>query len=212
VTIDYSTTDVSAKSGVEYQGGTNILAFAAKETTQFLRFPIANDGTKSPRKSFRITLKSSTPGVLGLPSTALVNIFDNDPGVQFQRNRYWVRETDSTIDPQIVRGNDLDLKPFTVEYSTGDLTATHGQHFTAAQGTISFGAGELLQSLSIPIVGQVGGADLRFTVTLTNPSDAVPLGTNASTTVTILDTSESRTHFFESIAAAPNRSFGGYAQ
>ena len=62
----------------------------------------------------------------------------------------------------------------TVAYATTAGTATAGSDFTAASGTLVFAPGETSKTVPVPIVGDtVGEPDETFTLTLSNPVNAV---------------------------------------
>jgi hypothetical protein len=74
----------------------------------------------------------------------------------------------------------------TVQYATADGTALAGRNYAAQAGTVTFGPGEILKTISIPLLDdQSYGGGGQFTVTLSNPAGAsIGVATN---TVTIAD-------------------------
>lgn len=57
----------------------------------------------------------------------------------------------------------------TVDCATSDGTATAGEDYTAASGTLTFTAGQQQQSVSVPLLNDATGGE-TFTLTLSNPS------------------------------------------
>jgi polyhydroxybutyrate depolymerase len=116
-----------------------------------------------------------------------VTILDNDPGVGFDRATYttaWGQGTDFTV--IVVRGNDVFLGPFTIDYTTTNSSAVAGQDYKATSGILAFGTNETVKAINIPLLqnrASAGGAK-TFRVLLSNPTSGVALGT-ASTTVSI---------------------------
>ena len=207
VSVDYATTDQSAKSGLDYAGVTNTLFFAAGEKVKTFTVPIFNDGMKDTSKSFRVTLVNPTNQVLGTPKTATVTILDNDPGVQFEFNRYWVRETDGALTVQVFRGNAGALAPFTVDFATSDLTATNGRDYLATSGTLAFAQGEMVKPVTVPILYHAGlKPDRQCKLSLSNATGGVALGANTAATITILDTTGLKPHRFDGVAVLPDGS------
>ena len=81
--------------------------------------------------------------------------------------------------------------PVTVNFQTADGTATAGQDYTATSGTLSFPAGALIQTISIPVLSDADAAesDENFTVTLSTPVSGTISGTGIGTgTITALNT------------------------
>jgi hypothetical protein len=207
VSVNYTTTDLTAKSGLDYTGVTNTLFFASGERVRTFTVPILVDGLKESSETFRVTLSNPTNQVLGAQKTATVTIVDNDAGVQFQpRNRYWIGENEGALTLTVVRGNDGNAGPFTVDFATADLTATNGVDYTGTNGTLSFAQGEMAKSLTVPIrYDEQPKADRQFKVTLANPTGGTVLGTYSTATVTIMDTAGMRPHRFGAIAVLPDR-------
>jgi dienelactone hydrolase len=208
VTVDCATSDVTATNGVDYVGVTNTLSFAAGEKVKRFAVPIFNDSLKEANKTFRLTLSNPTGGgVLGARKTATVTIVDNDPGVQFELRQYCIREDAGALTVRVLRGNDVDHPPFTVEFATADLTATAGQDYTETKGTLVFAAGEDVKTVTVPIrsddVVETNGV---FQLILTNASAGVTVGPKASARVTIVDTTGLVPHRFDGLTVLPDRS------
>jgi poly(3-hydroxybutyrate) depolymerase len=185
--LDYASGNVTAASGVDYTGTTNTLAFAPGEMTRLISIPILNDGITEATKTFRVTLSNPTGGLLGTRTTTTVSILDNDPRLGFESASYSVWEGAGEINLIVLRGDDWNLGPITVDYVMSDLTATAGSDYQALSGTLEFQANETVKSLAIPIYRDalVEGAQ-TFRVTLSNPTGGVTLG-RTITTVTIQD-------------------------
>ncbi len=188
--MDFATTDLTATNGLDYVGINDTLFFAPGEKVKVVTVPILNDGINEPAKTFRVTLSNPTGGaVLGSRTTATVSIGDNDPGVGFELGRYSVWENAGTIAVTVLRGNNVDLGPITIDYATSNLTAMAGQDYEAVSGTLAFNQNETVKTIPIPILrnGSVSN-NTSFIVTLSNLSGGATLA-RASTTVNILDAS-----------------------
>jgi len=205
VTVDYATADVTATNGVDYVGVTNTLPFAAGEKVKLFTVPILNDALKEPSRSFRLTLSNPTGGgVLGAARTATVAVVDNDPGVKFERSAYWVYENEGLLTVKVVRGSDVDLPAFTVDYATKDLTAVAGLDYLETNGTLAFAEGDVFKTLSVPILwNRPLEQDRVFTLILSNPSPGMVLWP-PSTRITVLDATGE--HRFERVGVLPDRS------
>jgi len=206
VTVDFATADSTALAGQDYTVTNGMLGFAAGERLKLVTIPILNDGLKEPNKTFRFYLTNATGVVLGSPKTATITIVDNDPGVQFDYNKYWIRENEGLLTVKVVRGNDVDLPPFSVDYATSNLTAVAGEDYTDTKGTLTFAQGETFKMLNVPILcNQTSKSDRQFKLTLSNPSAGVVLGTSTEATNVVLDVTGMTAHRFDRIAVLPDR-------
>jgi len=194
ITVDFATSDLTARNGLDYTGTTNTLSFAPGDTVKVVSVPILNDGVKEPNKTFRVTLSNPRGGaVLGSGTTATVTIVDNDPGVSFELSSYPVWENAGNVALIVLRGNDVALGPITVDYATADLTAVAGVDYQAVSNTLAFGQNETMKTIIIPILRDVLVTnDRRFRVTLSNPTGGAALGI-ASTIVNITNAPEAGT-------------------
>jgi len=208
VSVDYFTTDLTAIKALDYTGVTNTLFFAAGEKVQTFTVPILNDSLKENSKSFRLTLSNPTNQFLGSQKIVTITILDNDPGVQFEFNQYWVQENEGALTVKVLRGNDVALPLFTVDFATTNLTALAGQDYTETRGTLTFAAGETVKPITVPITyDEVQEADETFKLTLlTNGNEEIVLGPNKTATSTLLDTTGWRPHRFARIALLPDPS------
>ncbi|MDX6269981.1 MAG: large repetitive protein [Acidobacteriota bacterium] len=79
--------------------------------------------------------------------------------------------------------------PVSVDFATADGTATAaGGDYTPTSGTLNFAAGQTLQTISVPVLGNGDTSDENFTVTLSNPVNSV-LGATVTATGTITEAS-----------------------
>lgn len=206
VSVDFATSDLTATNGLDYTSVTNTLFFAPGEKVQTFTIPILNDGLKESSETFRVTLSNPTNQVLGAQKIATVTIRDNDAGVQFQPfNLYRVAENEGARTLTVVRGNDGNLGPITVDYATSNMTATAGGDYVATNGTLKFAQGEMVKTLTLPILyDEVPEADEQFKVTLSNPTGGAELGPYATATLVILDITNSPPHRLDSVAVQPD--------
>jgi dienelactone hydrolase len=108
---------------------------------------------------------------------------------------------------RILRGSDVALPPFAVDYATTNLTAIAGEDYTETRGTLEFATGETTKLLTISIThDEAAEQDETLTVTLSNPTGLAVLGEFTKATVTILNTTGMAAHRFDRIAVLPDRS------
>jgi hypothetical protein len=143
VTVDWATTELTATNGVDYTGTTNTLSFGPTERFKLVRVPILNDGLKEANKTFRVSLSNLVGATLGSQWATTVTILDNDLGLGFELGSYSVWEGAGAVNVVVLRGSDGNLGRITVDYATGNLTATAGLDYQALSGTLEFQEGEL---------------------------------------------------------------------
>jgi hypothetical protein len=96
VTVDVATSDGTARTPGDYTAANTTLTFAAGVTSQSFDVAIIEDTLDEPDELVNLTLSGPSGADLGLQSTALLTIMDNDnpPAVQFSGANYEVSEND----------------------------------------------------------------------------------------------------------------------
>ncbi|MGB0384201.1 MAG: carboxypeptidase regulatory-like domain-containing protein [Ardenticatenaceae bacterium] len=110
----------------------------------------------------------------------------NTPVVQFSATTYQVNENQDAATIEITLGRAL-TETVIVEYNTTNQTATAGEDYTEANGTITISAGETVKTFNVTIHND-DAAETNETISLTlnNPNKAI-LGTANQATLTIMD-------------------------
>ena len=200
VTVDFVTADDSALAGLDYEATSGTLSFAPGEHRKWVPLSILNDGLRESSETFRLTLVTSTGGgILGAPASATVTILDNDPGVGLERSSYAISEHESPLTVRVLRGNDMELGPFTVDISTVDQTAMSGLDYATTQAALHFAQGEITKSVEIQVYpDDLEEPEERFRLVLGNLSGAPSLGTSRAT-VYLLDTPDFTPHRVEGL-------------
>ncbi|MBM3882154.1 MAG: hypothetical protein FJ387_20935 [Verrucomicrobia bacterium] len=179
-TVDLATTDGTAKAGLDYVGVTNTIQFGPGERLKWVRIPLLDDGLKEAAKFFDVTLRNPTGGTaLGTQRTATVQITDNDPGVGFTTNTFFVFvwSSASLAKVSVTRGSDDPTTSFTVDYQTTDWTAQAGTDYEATAGVLEFNPGEMLRTISIPLLDNAAAHGRKsFRTVLSKPSGNAGLG------------------------------------
>ncbi len=180
VTIDYATSDGTATAGTDYTATSGTLAFAPGEMRKSFTVPILDDAAGEANETVTLSLSNPVNAILGTPATATLTIYANDI-LSFTGN-IGVQETVGTA-TVTVKMNAPSSNPVTVDYATGDGTATAGSDYTATSGTLTFAPGETTKTFTIPIFDDAAGeANETVTLSLSNPTNA---GLSASPTATL---------------------------
>jgi hypothetical protein len=94
-------------------------------------------------------------------------------------------EDGAAIAVTVRRTGDLS-QPAAVDYSTADGAAREGYDYIMASGTLLFASGESAKQVRVMIVDDAyAESDEAFTLTLSNPSGGVPLGSPHAASLTI---------------------------
>src|SRR5690606_34357283 len=130
----------------------------------------------------------STGLSLGTSSTTVTILDDDNAGVvNLDSATYSVNEKSGHVTVSATRSNGSSGS-VTVDYNTHNGTAVAGQDFDAVSGTLSWADGESgTKTIDIPIsADSITEPNEGFSIDLSNPTNALTLGTSSST-VTIMD-------------------------
>ncbi|MBI2440846.1 MAG: right-handed parallel beta-helix repeat-containing protein [Lentisphaerae bacterium] len=191
--VDYTTADATAISGLDYTFQSGTLSWLDGEAgNKTITIPISDDSLDETDETFTATLNNATGAGLGSLNLASVTIVDNDatpePGtIQFGASSYSVRENGGTVTLTVTRTGGHD-GPATVAYATAAGTALAGQDYTSQSGTLSWPDGDSSsKTITVPITDDtIDESDETFTMTLSNATGA-SLGSPNVATVTIVD-------------------------
>jgi uncharacterized delta-60 repeat protein len=79
MTVDYATSDGTAKAGTDYSAASGTLQFAAGETSKTINIAIIDDGLVEGDELLGVALSNATGGAaLGTPNNAVLRIVDNE--------------------------------------------------------------------------------------------------------------------------------------
>ncbi|MCL5459683.1 hypothetical protein M3M33_13695, partial [Loigolactobacillus coryniformis] len=92
--------------------------------------------------------------------------------------------TDATLVVTVTRSGNT-TQAGSIRYVTVNGTATAGSDYTATDGTLSFAVGQTTATFNVPILAdQTTEGNETFTLSLSNPTGGVALGSPATATVT----------------------------
>lgn len=187
VTVDYSSLDGSAQSGIDFQPVQNTLYFAPGVVTQQIKIPVYGDTEQEPDESFGVVLTNASNAVVSDTQGQANVIISNDdtssistdiplvfiPGDRQVPLSVAEGATAVTLNVQLSK---VATVPVSVGYATADFMPTSAQagaDYKAVSETLTFQPGETMKSISIPIIGDTAVEGLeRFMVNLNNPRGA----------------------------------------
>ena len=176
VTVAYATSDGTARTADgDYQARSGTLSFAAGETTKTVTVPVQGDTRDEANETFELGLSEPSNATV-TTNSATGTITDDDPLPALSIADASQAEGDSgtrnlqfSVQLSAASGRDI-----TVAYATSDGSATTADSdYNAANGTLTFAAGETQKTIDVAIVGDTRNeADETFEVTLSNPAQA----------------------------------------
>ncbi len=134
-------------------------------------------------------MPGGTAQVVPARSTAVLSITDDDQGgtIEFDADTFTVLESAGTATIRVKRTGGT-ASGVTVDYAAADGTATGGADYTATSGRLTFAAGELLRTFTIPILNDaIGEGPETVKLSLSNPAGGGTLGTQVAAVLTIDD-------------------------
>jgi hypothetical protein len=176
-TVDYETTlGGTATAGQDYIAiPATTLTFAPLQTSRTFTVTLPDDASDEAGETVILALSNPGPGLsvrLGAPSVATLTIVDDDlpPGVRFSAGDYWVNEGGGAT---VITATLSAPSAFTVtvSYGTSDGTATAGNDYLTAAGTLTFTPGMTGQAFVVSIMSdQLGESNETVELRLSNAS------------------------------------------
>jgi hypothetical protein len=189
VTVDFSTEEDTATDGADYTGVSSNLTFAAGEMMKVVSVPILNDNLAENREVFQVHLRNPTGGAtLGL-STSMVTIADNDKAgmITFSKVDYATNENGGMATIVINRMGGA-ASNVTIHFATADGSATAPDDYTAVDSVITFAAGQLTQTVQVPIINDTNAeGNETVLLTLREPTGNAKLGAISNAVLRIID-------------------------
>lgn len=169
LTVDYATTEGTAKPGQDYVSASGTLTFLPDELEKQIAITLLDDQIAEQEEAFRIALRNPGTGTsLGRQAVAVIMIEDGQARIRFASDKWGVPENAQRIELKVIRERN-ETEPVALEYATRAVTATEGEDYTAAAGTLTFGPGEVEKTVSVAIVDdRVAEPEEQFTMVLTN--------------------------------------------
>ncbi|BAI62874.1 peptidase S8 family protein [Methanocella paludicola SANAE] len=196
VSVAYTTSDGTAKAGVNYTASSGTLDFGDGESMKNFRVPIINNSYNGTAKTVNLALSLPTNySVLGANRNAVITINDDDPVpvIQFNVTSYTVWENESRATITVIRSV-VTTGAVSVTYNITDGTAYSGLNYTATNGTLDFGDGQTLKTFDVMVIdNDIKSANKTINLKLNSTTNGSMLGTNKTATLTILEDEQAST-------------------
>ncbi len=187
-TVNFSAASGSAVAGVEYVPTNGVLTFSSGVTTNFFAVQILNDNQIDGDQTVDVALSNPSVGAqLVPPSTGTLTIFDNESGFSFSSANYSVNENGVSALITVVRSG-VTTTTASVNYATTDGSATAGNQYRSASGTLTFTNGQTTASFLVPIIdNNVTGGSKTVNLLLSSPTINSTLVNPVAATLTIFN-------------------------
>ena len=191
VTVSYTASTESddtalGSSGTDYMATTGTVTIEATETEATFSVLTTGDTLDEDNETFTVTLTSSSLGFENIEVMAKGTIEDNDDPQTFLGGTVPAAGEaagDFEIPVTIVASG----RTVSMDWTTADGTATAGEDFTAASGTLTFPPGDTEKTITVTIVDDLLDEEDKedFSIQFSNPSNIT--AQNASIAVIIED-------------------------
>lgn len=192
VDINYSITAGTASSGSDYTLAAGTATITAGNLSTVITVDITDDTQDEVDETFTVSLANPVSGSdvsLGTDNQIEITLLDNDDGptISVSNAVLSVNEGSSiniwSVDLTASSGQDI-----TVDYTIAEVTATSGTDFILSSGTLTIPADSISAQVGFNIVDdEVIESGETFTITLSNPMNALLDGVLNTITVTIND-------------------------
>ena len=189
VAVNYSTADVTASNGIDYQRVfSNTLIIPAGATSGTISIRIFPDFQIESNEQFTVTLQfASNATIAPGQGTGTGTIVDDDSNgkLQFASAAFSAVESAGGVVVTISRLNGA-TGTVTVDFATSDGTAVAGSDYPATTGTLTFNQGEFSKAIFITFTNDnVLEPDETLNLTLSNATGGATLGTPTTAVLTI---------------------------
>jgi aryl-phospho-beta-D-glucosidase BglC (GH1 family)/Ca2+-binding RTX toxin-like protein len=192
--VNYATANGTATAGSDYAAAAGTVTFAASQATATVTVQIINDTLVENPETLNLNLSGGT-NITIADSSATGTINSDDvapPPPTVAVNDVVVNEASGVLVFTVVRSGDLSSAS-SVNYSTGNGTATAGSDYTAAAGTVTFAAGQATATVTVQVTND----------TLVENPETLNLNLSGGTNITIADSSGTGTINSDDVAPPP---------
>ena len=188
VSVSYNLVPGTAQPGLNYIAANGTLTFNSGSTVAYVPVQLVNNSVIQGPVNLSVLLSNPTGGAtLTAPTTAQLTILNTNIGYAFLNGTNYVRETNGYVPIYVQRLGGTN-GGVSVNYSTIPGTALPNVNYTPVSGTLTFGAGEMLKAISLPLLyDPLVTGNLYLTMHLTSPSFGTLLGSPSNSLVVVQD-------------------------
>ena len=157
VTVHYATANGTATAGSDYTAVAGTLQFGDGVTSQSFKVPVTDDPVWEGTETVTLTLSNPTGGaLLGNPVSVVMSINNDDPDPTVSIADVSVAEGNGGATPAnlMVSLSNASSQSITVDFaSVAGGTATLGNDYQSASGTLTFAPGETSKAATVLVNG-----------------------------------------------------------
>ena len=170
VTVNYATSNGTARAGQDYESTSGTLTITSPDTTGTIEVTVLDDGVPEPDETFQVRL-SSADGARIEDGKATGTIEDNEPALSVHDKT--VNEGAGVAKFEVTM-SELSDRDVTVSYATSNGTARAGRDYTSTSGRLTIQQGGRNGTISVPVLddGVLLEPDETFYVNLSSPDGA----------------------------------------
>ena len=175
VSVDWATANGTASAPGDYLANSGTLTFAPGQTTRTISIVVNGDTFDETDETFFVNLSNAANASIS-DDQGVVTILDDDQPPSVLVTDAVVSEGNSGTTTNLVfqvRLSTASGKIVSVDYATANGTATAGNDYQSANGTLTFPPGTILQTVTVRVNGDdVVEPDETVLVNLSNVSNA----------------------------------------
>ncbi|MFN8233395.1 MAG: Calx-beta domain-containing protein [Actinomycetota bacterium] len=174
VSVDYATSNGTARQPADYGSTTGTLTFAAGVTTQAVSVDVAGDTLDEGDETVRMNLSGATNATIA-DTRGVGTIVDDDalPSLSIGDASRTEGNSGTASLTFTVTLTPVSGRTVTVAWATVDGTAAAPADYTSASGTATFSAGRTSRTFTVPVVGdRMDEFDETFAVDLSSATNA----------------------------------------
>jgi hypothetical protein len=192
VTVDYATSDSTAKTGTNYSSASDTLTFAAGESVKTFTVETVLNEEINGNKTVILKLSNPTGGAVPGDNVQVPLVIVDDEvstygvgSIKFSSSGFTGSEANGKIVVSVERIGGADGE-VTIDYGTTDGTAIAGADYTATSGTLTFKDGETKKSFVIPVTeDDKSDPGESINLSISNPGGGATLASPSIATGTI---------------------------
>jgi CSLREA domain-containing protein len=190
ISVNYATANGTANAPVDYisTNGTLNFSAAAGDVSKTINVAVNSDFVPELNETFLVNLTNAVnASIADSQGVGTIQDDDNAGKIQFAFAAYSTTESTPSATITVVRTNGA-AGAVSIDYATSNGTATAGQDYTSAAGTLVFLDGETSKTFDVLILPDaLGEANETIFLTLSNPNGGANLGNQTNAALTILD-------------------------
>lgn len=175
-TVQWSTEDVTATAGQDYQAASGMLTFLPSETSKTIDVTILDDNLNEATETFGVHLTSPTNATIPFAGAIGVGtILDDADAAPTVSITGAATVAEGNTGDQNVATYNVQLsgpsgQPVTIDYATVDGTGVAGTDYQPVSGTLTFDPSVVTLPITVKTIGNnIDQADRTFKVDLSNP-------------------------------------------